>query len=168
MYVSRLGMQFYCVLRTPWPALLLLTSHVLATSTYVRVRVRVREMVARAILFAGENKVARPRATFFAGQIRSLDHARPYFPGLDFCYGIRFFYRGSCGFLCEREIQRMTTEGTPALIMTLCQDIYLVWQLTGVTMPSCQVVEQSLKFPPTSAASCSGLRTCRKSGDETA
>ncbi len=33
-------MQFYCVLRTPWPrrrpALLLLTSHVLATSTYVR------------------------------------------------------------------------------------------------------------------------------------
>ncbi len=38
--VSRLGMQFYCVLRTPWPALLLLTSHMLTTSTYVRVRVR--------------------------------------------------------------------------------------------------------------------------------
>ncbi len=57
-------------------------------------------MVARAILFAGKNKVARsnardlicrakfarPRATLFAGQIRSLDHARPYFPGFDFCY----------------------------------------------------------------------------------
>ncbi len=42
MCVSRLGMQFYCVLRTPWPrrrpALLLLTSHVLATSTCTCIR----------------------------------------------------------------------------------------------------------------------------------
>ena len=38
MYVSRLGMQLYCVLRMAWPALLCLSSHVLLPRVLAEVK----------------------------------------------------------------------------------------------------------------------------------
>ena len=40
MYVSRLGMQLYCVLRMAWPALLWLSSHVLLPRVLAEVESR--------------------------------------------------------------------------------------------------------------------------------